>query len=113
MPPMDSTLPKSPDSDPLRDRFGRLCDKHGEDARQFARLKLGAALRRRIDSEDVRQEALLEAWRVYEARPELHALKGDGFRGLYRGIVPELLKVTPMVSITFCVYEFTYDWLNS
>ena len=36
-------------------------------------------------------------------------LKGDGYRGLYRGIVPELLKVTPMVSITFCVYEFTYD----
>ena len=39
-------------------------------------------------------------------------LKGDGYRGLYRGIVPELLKVTPMVSITFCVYEFTYDLLN-
>jgi solute carrier family 25 (mitochondrial phosphate transporter), member 23/24/25/41 len=39
-------------------------------------------------------------------------LKGDGYRGLYRGIVPEILKVTPMVSITFCVYEFTYDLLN-
>lgn len=43
----------------------------------------------------------------------IKVLKGDGYRGLYRGIVPELLKVTPMVSITFCVYEFTYDLLNS
>ena len=43
----------------------------------------------------------------------LKVLKGDGYRGLYRGIVPELLKVTPMVTITFCVYEFTYDLLNS
>ena len=40
-------------------------------------------------------------------------LKGDGIRGLYRGIIPELLKVTPMVTITFCVYEITYDFLNS
>lgn len=42
----------------------------------------------------------------------LRVLKGDGIRALYRGLVPELLKVTPMVSITFCVYEFTYDLLN-
>ena len=42
----------------------------------------------------------------------LKVLKVDGYKGLYRGIVPELLKVTPMVSITFCVYEFTYDFLN-
>jgi solute carrier family 25 (mitochondrial phosphate transporter), member 23/24/25/41 len=43
----------------------------------------------------------------------LRVLRGSGFRGLYRGLTPELLKVTPMVSITFCVYEFTYDLLNS
>ena len=40
-------------------------------------------------------------------------IRAHGFRGLYRGLVPELLKVTPMVSITFCVYEYTYDFLNS
>ena len=40
-------------------------------------------------------------------------IRAYGFRGLYRGLVPELLKVTPMVSITFCVYEYTYDFLNS
>jgi hypothetical protein len=43
----------------------------------------------------------------------VRVLKGDGVRGLYRGIVPELLKVTPMVSITFCIYEFIYDLLGA
>ncbi len=32
-------------------------------------------------------------------------LKTEGVRGMYRGIVPELLKVCPMVGITFCTYE--------
>ena len=40
-------------------------------------------------------------------------MRAYGFKGLYRGLVPELLKVTPMVSITFCVYEYTYNLLNS
>ena len=40
-------------------------------------------------------------------------LRAHGVKGLYRGLVPELLKVTPMVSITFCVYEFSYDLLSS
>lgn len=43
----------------------------------------------------------------------IRVLKGDGIRGLYRGLLPEILKVTPMVSITFCVYEYTYDLLNN
>ena len=43
----------------------------------------------------------------------IRVIRADGVRGLYRGLVPELLKVTPMVSITFCVYEFTYDLLSS
>lgn len=43
----------------------------------------------------------------------LQTCKGDGYKGLYRGILPELLKVIPMVSITFGIYEFTYDLLNS
>lgn len=51
-----------------------------------------------------RRGAVAEMFRV---------LKVSGIRGLYRGLAPELLKVTPMVSITFCVYEFTYDLLNS
>jgi solute carrier family 25 phosphate transporter 23/24/25/41 len=43
----------------------------------------------------------------------LLTFKGDGYKGLYRGIIPELLKVIPMVSITFGIYEFTYDLLNA
>jgi solute carrier family 25 (mitochondrial phosphate transporter), member 23/24/25/41 len=34
-------------------------------------------------------------------------MKTEGIRGLYRGILPELLKVIPMVSVTFSMYEFT------
>ena len=67
------------DTNHLRDAFDVLCAKHGEDARRFARLKLGAALRRRVDSEDVRQEVLLEAWRLFQARPGMRGLAGDGF----------------------------------
>lgn len=52
----------------------------------------------------INENAIAEIYKV---------LKIDGIRGLYRGIVPELLKVIPMVSITFMVYEFTYDYLSS
>lgn len=31
--------------------------------------------------------------------------KNEGFRGFYRGLLPEILKVTPAVGITFCMYE--------
>ena len=40
-------------------------------------------------------------------------MRQEGLKGLYRGIIPELLKVTPMVSITFCAYEMTLALLNS
>ena len=36
----------------------------------------------------------------------------EGFRGMYRGILPELLKVIPMVSVTFSVYEFSLKLMN-
>lgn len=40
-------------------------------------------------------------------------LRTEGFRGFYRGIAPEILKVTPMVAGTFSVYEllrrYMYD----
>ena len=39
-------------------------------------------------------------------------LRNEGFQGLYRGILPELLKVIPMVSVTFCVYEFALQALS-
>jgi hypothetical protein len=37
----------------------------------------------------------------------------EGVRGLYRGILPELLKVTPMVGFTFCVYEASMRLLTA
>jgi hypothetical protein len=36
-------------------------------------------------------------------------LRKDGIRGLYRGLVPELLKVCPHVGVTFGTYEFLKD----
>jgi len=34
-------------------------------------------------------------------------LKGEGVRGLFKGLTPNLLKVIPAVSITYVVYENT------
>jgi solute carrier family 25 phosphate transporter 23/24/25/41 len=39
-------------------------------------------------------------------------VRQEGMKGLYRGIIPELLKVTPMVGITFCAYEMSLALLN-
>jgi hypothetical protein len=36
----------------------------------------------------------------------------EGFKSLYRGLTPELLKVIPMVGTLFVVYEKTKDWLG-
>jgi len=36
----------------------------------------------------------------------------EGFRGLYRGLTPELLKVVPMVGTMFFVYEYLKRQLN-
>jgi len=60
-------------------RFAVLCTKYGDRARRFARLKLGAELRRRIDSEDLLQESVLEAASLFASRPELHTLDGEPF----------------------------------
>ena len=38
--------------------------------------------------------------------------KTDGLKGFYRGITPEVLKVIPMVSTMFTVYEMLKDKLN-
>ena len=34
-----------------------------------------------------------------------HILRTEGFRGLYRGIIPNFCKVAPAVSISYVVYE--------
>lgn len=39
-------------------------------------------------------------------------LQAGGVRRLYRGLLPELLKVVPMVGVTFCAYENIQKILN-
>ena len=34
-----------------------------------------------------------------------HIVKNEGFRGLYRGIAPNFMKVLPAVSISYVIYE--------
>lgn len=39
-------------------------------------------------------------------------LKGEGLRGLFRGLTPNLLKVVPAVSITYVVYDKSKKMLD-
>ncbi|KAG8369980.1 hypothetical protein BUALT_Bualt14G0070000 [Buddleja alternifolia] len=60
----------------------------------------------------------------YGARVEHHAyrnmydalrqiLRAEGWAGLYKGIVPSIIKAAPAGAVTFVAYEFTSDWLES
>lgn len=39
-------------------------------------------------------------------------LKNEGFFGLYRGILPNFMKVIPAVSISYVVYEYMRSGLG-
>lgn len=43
----------------------------------------------------------------------VHIRRTEGWRGLYRGILPEYLKVVPSVGIVFMTYEFMKSRLSS
>lgn len=60
----------------------------------------------------------------YGARIEEKAYKGmgdairrilaeEGWRGLYKGTLPSLVKAAPNAAITFYLYESTVHWLTS
>ncbi|XP_020529886.1 mitochondrial thiamine pyrophosphate carrier 1 isoform X3 [Amborella trichopoda] len=60
----------------------------------------------------------------YGARVESHAYKNmwdalrgivqaEGWAGLYKGIVPSIIKAAPAGAVTFVAYEYTSDWLES
>ncbi|KAL6519839.1 hypothetical protein OROMI_032733 [Orobanche minor] len=60
----------------------------------------------------------------YGARVEHHAYRNmydglrqimhaEGLAGLYKGIVPSIIKAAPAGAVTFVAYEFTSDWLES
>ncbi|KAF9616759.1 hypothetical protein IFM89_032312 [Coptis chinensis] len=40
-------------------------------------------------------------------------LQAEGWAGLYKGIVPSIIKAAPAGAVTFVAYEFTSDWLES
>ncbi|XP_051127860.1 mitochondrial thiamine diphosphate carrier 2-like [Andrographis paniculata] len=40
-------------------------------------------------------------------------LQAEGWAGLYKGIVPSVVKAAPAGAVTFVAYEFTSDWLES
>ncbi|KAK4796671.1 hypothetical protein SAY86_028997 [Trapa natans] len=40
-------------------------------------------------------------------------LQAEGWPGLYKGIVPSTVKAAPAGAVTFVVYEFASDWLES
>lgn len=40
-------------------------------------------------------------------------LQNEGWAGLYKGIVPSVIKAAPAGAVTFVAYEFTSDWLES
>lgn len=53
----------------------------------------------------------------YQYRSIWHAItlivSQEGFRGLYKGIVPNLLKVAPSMASSWLSYEVTRDFLVS
>ncbi|KAH9328492.1 hypothetical protein KI387_000600 [Taxus chinensis] len=40
-------------------------------------------------------------------------MKAEGLAGLYKGILPSVIKSAPAGAVTFVVYEYTSDWLDS
>ena len=52
-----------------------------------------------------RQQISVGATSPSIAHVAMEALRSDGFKGLYRGIVPELIKVVPAVAMNFYFYE--------
>lgn len=40
-------------------------------------------------------------------------LQNEGWAGLYKGIVPSIVKAAPAGAVTFVTYEYTSDWLES
>ncbi|XP_077225057.1 mitochondrial thiamine diphosphate carrier 2-like [Tasmannia lanceolata] len=40
-------------------------------------------------------------------------LQMEGWHGLYKGIVPSIIKAAPAGAVTFVAYEYTSDWLES
>jgi solute carrier family 25 (mitochondrial thiamine pyrophosphate transporter), member 19 len=42
-----------------------------------------------------------------------HIIQSEGWAGLYKGIVPSIVKAAPASAVTFVVYEYISDWLEN
>ncbi|KAL4570067.1 hypothetical protein LXL04_025718 [Taraxacum kok-saghyz] len=40
-------------------------------------------------------------------------MRNEGWAGLYKGIVPSIVKAAPAGAVTFVAYEYTADWVES
>lgn len=40
-------------------------------------------------------------------------VQSEGWAGLYKGIVPSIVKAAPAGAVTFVAYEVISDWLES
>lgn len=63
---------------------------------------------------DVRYGARVEqgAYKsMYDALSRI--LQAEGWAGLYKGIVPSIVKAAPAGAVTFVAYEFSSEWLES
>lgn len=43
----------------------------------------------------------------------LRISQSEGYAGLYKGIIPSIVKAAPAGAVTFVSYEFISDWLES
>ncbi|KAK1277155.1 hypothetical protein QJS04_geneDACA003429 [Acorus gramineus] len=48
---------------------------------------------------------------MYDALRQI--VRMEGYAGLYKGIVPSVIKAAPAGAVTFVAYEYTSDWLES
>ena len=63
---------------------------------------------------DVRYGARVEqgAYKsMYDAL--MRILQAEGWGGLYKGIVPSIVKAAPAGAVTFVAYEYSSEWLES
>ncbi|KAL4576261.1 hypothetical protein LXL04_012352 [Taraxacum kok-saghyz] len=48
---------------------------------------------------------------MYDALSRI--MRNEGWAGLYKGIVPSVVKAAPAGAVTFVAYEYTSDWVES
>jgi len=75
----DETPGSSPDRSGAERRFAEFSGQCRERVHRYVQLRIGAALRRRVDSEDVLQEVLLEASRLFQEGQAGDFPDGDSF----------------------------------